>query len=746
MSHDTPKEKPPSRKAPGANDSEDTSRASVPQHPYAARPIDERLAALQAVPPAMAAAPQWLLYRLVPKDAPGKWDKVPHYVRSLQRRHGEQGTEADRAALVPLQEALAALRRHARRFDGVGFAVLPDGAAACVDLDGDAAVAANAQLLAATWAERSVGGHGAHAWFAGAGLPHGKNLPAGVEAFAANGFVAVTGLPLPGAAGSASRALAPAAGAWATRVQALLGAPGSSPGLPGPAAEGAGAARSIPSPWDAALAVKVRHALSMLDPDTSYPNWVRVGMALHSADPDVAGPAFAAWLAWSKQGAKFAGAKDLRTHWRSFGQQGGVTVAALFAMYRERTGRSINDVEAEADEADFPASRPEGAAAAPAGGAAPPHRFDLGEVADTDRREPRVFVEGLLSYGAMLLVGMQKGGKTFFMLQLAAALNTGGTFLGCRVTAPVKVAVLALEEGKVDPAQPPDSQPKARLAARIRAMGLVEQTRGVSLYLDVDNSRRDGAVSFIDSLLDEHDVVLIDSLAKLKELDTAGRSAGVWKDDYAAIDRYRRRVASEQKMLLILAHTSKGANHGDANDAIATTGGTLAAADGHLTMQRADKADPARVRLQVSSRDTVLPPQELRFDPRPGVMAWVSFGEWVNLSEQQADILSALLDCDEHGPGLTYAELAAQVGTTDNNAQKTCSYLRKRGLLSSVSGAGSRQGRIGAPLGRVRATPMARQRQAAMRAIELHHEMEAVRRAAEREAAEREAAFLRALG
>lgn len=54
-------------------------------------------------------------------------------------------------------------------------------------------------------------------------------------------------------------------------------------------------------------------------------------------------------------------------------------------------------------------------------------------------------IEGLLPVGTYLLAGAPKVGKSFFVLQMAYRVSTGGTFLDCPVH-PGTVLYLALED------------------------------------------------------------------------------------------------------------------------------------------------------------------------------------------------------------------------------------------------------------------------------------------------------------
>lgn len=74
---------------------------------------------------------------------------------------------------------------------------------------------------------------------------------------------------------------------------------------------------------------RAQSALNYLDPDMSHDTWVQIGMALHDADPihgiDV-------WNAWSANGTKYTGLKELEQRWKSFKPSAGVTIATLFSL------------------------------------------------------------------------------------------------------------------------------------------------------------------------------------------------------------------------------------------------------------------------------------------------------------------------------------------------------------------------------------------------------------------------------
>lgn len=72
---------------------------------------------------------------------------------------------------------------------------------------------------------------------------------------------------------------------------------------------------------------RAANALQFISPDIEYNQWIELGQALHTAfglnGKDL-------WQSWSSLGSKYAGDKDIDTHWKSFHQGKGVTLGTLF--------------------------------------------------------------------------------------------------------------------------------------------------------------------------------------------------------------------------------------------------------------------------------------------------------------------------------------------------------------------------------------------------------------------------------
>lgn len=183
--------------------------------------IQDLIDRLGEIPAAMRDRPQWLVWRFVQKGS-GKPSKVPYYVNgnlrgwpSGQPSKGadgkrvpteaqpqvDQGHELDRAALVTLEQAAAALR--SGRWEGLGFAFLPgDG---LIGIDVDRAIDQDTGEMAAhcrdiitncgSYTELSPSGTGVHVICTGTTETF-KDNDVGVEVFCGRQFFTVTAKPM----------------------------------------------------------------------------------------------------------------------------------------------------------------------------------------------------------------------------------------------------------------------------------------------------------------------------------------------------------------------------------------------------------------------------------------------------------------------------------------------------------------------------------------------------------------------
>lgn len=167
----------------------------------------------------------------------------------------------------------------------------------------------------------------------------------------------------------------------------------------------------------------VREWLAGKDPDLLYPEWLKIGMALHH---EFGGAGFQLWNEWSAKGRKYRGPADLLAHWRTFraGKGGAATL------------RSVGFTPPVAAFPDVSTQQQ----------AAPKHRFV--RAPEYARRPPPTWlVKGVLpDHGLTVLYGPSGAGKTFVALDMAAAIARGAMWHGRR-TVRAPVAYIAAEGG-----------------------------------------------------------------------------------------------------------------------------------------------------------------------------------------------------------------------------------------------------------------------------------------------------------
>lgn len=155
------------------------------------------------VPEDLAARPQWLIWRFEVKTGQAKPAKMPYYADGA-RRKGEQGSAADRAALVTLEVALDNAQR--RHFNGVGLAFLPDDGLIGIDLDKvinteTGVIKPGAQKIIdalASYTEVSPSGTGVHVIVRGPKIRSSKDNGIGVEVFCGSQFFTFSARRYPG--------------------------------------------------------------------------------------------------------------------------------------------------------------------------------------------------------------------------------------------------------------------------------------------------------------------------------------------------------------------------------------------------------------------------------------------------------------------------------------------------------------------------------------------------------------------
>lgn len=349
------------------------------------------------IPPDLKQHRAWLVWQVGNTDAERrKFGKIPIYPASRRRRHGQQGSADDRAALGTWEEAIAAFNADTD-IAGIGFATLPEFGVVALDADrcvkhesGEAIVAETVTAICGTtYTELSPSKSGIRAfWFGSAA--EGKNHAEGFELFHRTGFVTVTGNRI---GGEAPETLTPAV---AARLQTLIATPPHTP--PQERSELVDAMREVAA--SGVVLADVREALSVIPADDRA-LWVRMGHALKT----LGDAALEIWHDWSATSAKY-NADDAEHVWRSF-QPTQTGPAAIFAEAARHGWQRP---------ADLPAPR-----------SASPHpvAVDLRSLPLVPPPVPFV-IPGWLPAGVVTLFAAHGGaGKSFIALYIAVCVATG---------------------------------------------------------------------------------------------------------------------------------------------------------------------------------------------------------------------------------------------------------------------------------------------------------------------------------
>ena len=281
------------------------------------------------IPAALRERAQWLVWRFEQKDGEPKPRKVPYYANGA-RRTGQQGSDDDRARLVPFEHAYRAV--DAGKFSGLGFAFLPGDGLIGIDLDnvidpetGEVQERAQGIIEAcASFTEFSPSGRGVHIYCLGETKSH-KSNEIGVEMFCGRQFFTVTGRQFPGSVDGVT-AIRPAV---VDRLHQVIDeARGKH--------RATGSVAPVRQPVEGGSQVadrdRIESALAFVSADIGYMDWIGVGMALYDTLGESVG--FSVWDYWSSKGSKYSGSAALTSHWKSFANRapGGDGVIFRLAM------------------------------------------------------------------------------------------------------------------------------------------------------------------------------------------------------------------------------------------------------------------------------------------------------------------------------------------------------------------------------------------------------------------------------
>lgn len=344
----------------------------------------------------------------------------------------------------------------------------------------------------------------------------------------------------------------------------------------------------------------VRAALAFIPAD-DYGTWIKYGQALRH---DFGESGRAVWLEWARKSEKWQDADAKR--WTTFDRNAGanpVTVATIMAEAKKfGFAPEFSTISASPSVATIEVQRSV-------------------DIAVRDLPPLKEFVPNMVTAGLTLIAGRAKLGKSWLMLNLTIVLSRGGQFLGLQVVR-ARVLYLALEDSP------------RRMKSRMEKLGATS-----NFDVTFQAPRMDqGLPAELSRLIEKHgyEVIIIDTLAAISPASNAGK--GVWAGDYGVVAALQQVATEHNVAILLVTHTKKNADKGDAQDAIVTTTGVLAGADAYWVFQKPGQD----MLLTVRGRDIQEDEYALRFDRDTATWEMLGRAGQVVKSSAQQKILEVM--------------------------------------------------------------------------------------------------------
>jgi hypothetical protein len=501
--------------------------------------------------PQLLRQPSWLLHR----------NKKPFYVTG-KPRSGVLDRPADLAKLAAYDAAVAALS--GGKYTGLGIAI--NRGLQFIDLDKcrDATTTDVASwvpelltqaIAMGAFVEVSMSGTGFHIVGYGPAVPSFKG--AHVEVYCHGRYMAIGCEVI-----STGTDLLPDLAVLLAQLDAR-----SVPKSPRPALRLVGSAPML-WPGDQQDAIK---ALKRLNPDVDYPDWIKVGMALHKASGGTA-EGLELWDTWSRQGEKYVEGECAR-YWQGFKADGGVGMGTLMHI--------VEELGAEPQAAKLP--KPTKATKAPLSEAmfspvARRKEFSDDELMEVEHAPIPWLVDNLICPGVTLLAAPPKMGKSYFVLQMALCVGAGVPFLG-RQTRQVQVSYFDLEEWEELLQVRRKKIGKANGIIRSKVRYQMEMTGGdVAVLEDIQRHIDEGSK-----------LIVVDLLARVRDELTEDSKKNAYARDYQALRTFTDFVVTQNTdvAIVIVHHTNKG-QHESWQDKISGSQGLAGASHTNMLMSNID--------------------------------------------------------------------------------------------------------------------------------------------------------------
>lgn len=544
--------------------------------------IAPKLLALE-VPEELHAVPAWLIWRFEQYQNEPKPRKVPYWTDGTIR-HGQQGSPSDRSRLTTFAAARDAAAR--KGYDGVGFAPLPDFGYTFLDFDHCVGPKGEIppeieRIISRTYAEYSPSGQGIRAALKGNLGNHKSNATPerfGFETFSSSGFVTFTGNILPACELIGLENTVADVDQYAVDLcEARFGYVQNNVIDPDDFMAGR-------EPKLGLSVERMQELLSALDPDMPREQWIRVGMALHhECEGDDTG--FELWDEWSSDGYTYPDTEALRKQWESFERRAGsnrrqVTMASVIKMVKDRPSKAASalEVSAKADALVANLDAPEGVHS-PAGYTGKFPVLSADEM--SSQKTADWLIKGVLPAADIVTIfGASGSGKSFVVLEMAAAIALGTPWRGRRVKKGRVIIVAAEGSGSYG----------KRIKALAQHLGISPKDLDIGVIIVPPNLMEEGDVTELAASIKavgDVSLILIDTFAQV----TPGANENGAEDMGLALSNVRVLRTATGATVGLVHHAGKDAHRGSRG-----WSGIRAAVDAELEVTRDDDSGARQIR------------------------------------------------------------------------------------------------------------------------------------------------------
>jgi hypothetical protein len=274
--------------------------------------------------------------------------------------------------------------------------------------------------------------------------------------------------------------------------------------------------------------------------------------------------------------------------------------------------------------------------------------------------EPRYAVPGLLAEGLNLFAGAPKLGKSWFALNVAAAVAHGGLALDRIDVERGEALYLALED------------PPRRLQRRLQLI-LGGEPAPDGLFIETAWPRLlEGGCEMLEAWLDAHSdcrLVVVDVFAKVRGVPDA--NVNRYEADYAALASLKT-IADKHAIAILVVHHTRKALADDFIDSVSGTQGLAGAADAVLVLSRSRGSADAK--LRITGRDVEEADYAMQFNTAEGSWALLeSPAEEYEVSDSRRRILVHLRENGPRSP----KQLTDELGLDHDAVRQTVSRMAR---------------------------------------------------------------------